>query len=91
MILLETVARLDEFDKSETIYATAPWTESSEAIVAQEPDSGGLPHTAKVGMKYFLEVSIATEFLEDWSRTLTRPPTIRDKCNRLIHYAINDA
>ena len=42
-------------------------------------------------MTYFLEVFIARDVLDDWTASLQGPPTLEDKCTRLIDYAINDA
>jgi hypothetical protein len=92
MNLAEAVERLKEFEGDDTIYASAPWTEESAAIVASEPESGGLPAEAsKAGLKYFLEVSIAREVIEDWISGIGRQPDARAICQRLIQYAINDA
>jgi hypothetical protein len=49
--LAEAVERLSEFDSDDTIYASEPWTETSDAIVAREPEAGGLPaNAAEAGM-----------------------------------------
>ncbi len=42
-------------------------------------------------MKYFLEVFIARDFLDDWTASVEEFPSLREKCARLIHYDINDA
>lgn len=90
--LNDVVGRLSEFDSEDTIYASEPWTEQSEAMVAREPDAGGLPpEVSDAGMKYFLEVSIAQEFVEDWLASLDVQPTPSAVCRRVIDYAINDA
>jgi hypothetical protein len=90
--LADIAKRLSEFDRNDTIYASEPWTEGSHAIVAPEPESGGLPpEAAKAGMKYFLEVSIASDFVEDWTASLHDEPSASAVCARLIQYAINDA
>jgi hypothetical protein len=92
MKLLEIIEGLNSFDRKETIYASLPWTMNSDAIVTMEPESGGLPPEAeKLGMKYFLEVFIAKDFLDDWKASLGAKPTIEQECSRVIQYAINDA
>jgi hypothetical protein len=92
MRLVDAVQRLDLLDEEATIYAAAPWTGESEAIVAREPDGQLLPHEAIVrGLTYFLEVIVARDFLEDWSAGLDTGPTLQQKCERLIAYATNDA
>jgi hypothetical protein len=37
------------------------------------------------------EVFIALDFLDDWTASLEKPPTLQERCARLIHYAIYDA
>ena len=92
MTLLEVVRTLGSLSEEDTIYAFAPWTETSEAIVAPEPDSRGGPSCVQeVGLKYFLEVFIAREFLEDWAGNVGKEPTLEERCARLIQYAIDDA
>lgn len=92
MKLIEAVEQLDALDQESTIYASEPWTSESNALVALEPSDGGLPPAAEaVGLKYFLEVFIAREFIEGWLASLGAEPTLREKCSRLIQYAVNDA
>lgn len=92
MRLGDVIDGLPEFDSEDTIYASEPWTEQSEAMLAREPDTGGLPpEVSDAGMKYFLEVSIAQDFVEDWVASLKQQPTPSAICQRLIDYAINDA
>jgi hypothetical protein len=92
MKLIEAIRNLDALDEESTIYASEPWTENSEAIVARESESGGLPNDAeKLGLKYFLEVFIARDFLEGWMSNLDAQPTLQQKCARLIKYAVTDA
>ncbi|MEH2500318.1 hypothetical protein V1294_006797 [Bradyrhizobium sp. AZCC 1678] len=92
MTLIEAVQNLDSLEGESTIYAAQPWTADSMAVVAPEPESGGLPTEAeKHALKYFLEVSIARDFLEDWSANLDAEPILQEKCARLIQYAITDA
>ena len=92
MSLIETVHRLDSFDQESTIYVSEPWTESSTALVILEPESRALPKGAEnLGLKYFLEVFVAREFLDGWIAHLEREPTTVEKTARLIQYAINDA
>lgn len=84
--------KLESFDNESIIYATKPWTEHSKALALHEPESGELPpETQKLGLEYFLEVSIARDFLEDWVVILDTTPTLQEKCLRLIQYATNDA
>jgi hypothetical protein len=88
----EVIDTLFELEVEDTIYVSEPWTAHAQAIVAREPDSGGLPaEVSNAGMKYFLEVGIAQEFVKDWLASLKEPPTLSDVRQRVIDYAINDA
>jgi hypothetical protein len=90
--LIELIQQLDLLDVDGTIFAAEPWSNASEAIVALEPGSGGMPAEAgRRGLKYFLEVSIAREVLDGWIANLGVQPSLSQKCARLITYAANDA
>ena len=90
--LVEIIGALSEFDVEDTIFASEPWSEGSSATVAREPLTGRPLAEAKMaGMKYFLEISVAREFVEDWIATLEDPPSSHSLCERLIQYAIDDA
>lgn len=90
--LIEIIGELKTLDENSTIYAAQPWNKNSRAIIALEPESGELPENArKLGLNYFLEVSIAKDFLEEWMKNLNVKPTLEQQCERLIEYARNDA
>ena len=92
MTLLDVIRDLDSFDNEGIICATKPWTENSQAIVVVEPQARRIPAEAeKLGMDYFLDVFIVREFLEDWTANLHTEPTLKQKCERVIKYAIADA
>ena len=92
MKLIEAIEELDSFAEDNTIYAAEPWSAESQAVVDTEPPSGGLPEKAQeLGLKYFLEVFLAREFLEGWVANLQAEPSLREKCERLIQYAVTDA
>jgi hypothetical protein len=90
MKLIEAVQQLATLDGDSTIYARQPWTPSSEARLAVE-GSEEEKKTKTEGLRYFLEVFIAREFLEDWRSTKKAPPSEEQSCARLIEYATNDA
>ena len=91
MKLIDVIGCLGELDGESTIYAAMPWTQESEAIVAREPESTGVRVEAeRLGMKYFLEVFVARDFIEDWRRGIEVPPTLSQMCARLIEYATAD-
>lgn len=90
--LTQILSRLDSLSELSTIYVAEPWSGDSVAIIAEEPDCGGLPPEAQaLGLKYFLEVSVARDFLEGWFSTLTERPPSDAICKRLVSYAITDA
>lgn len=90
--LIDIVASLGSYDPEFTIYAAKPWTCDSDAVVAHEPDQGGLPREAEsCGAEYFIEVFVAKEFLEGWIAAEGRPTSDREQCERLIRYAVHDA
>lgn len=90
MKLIDVVGELASFDSQNTIYASEPWTPDCEAIVA--PESAMPPVTLeRLKVKYFLEVFVARDFLDDWTASAYKSPTLRESCARLIHYPIYDA
>lgn len=92
MQLGDAVKRLASLDQEATIYAAQPWTSESTAVVAPEPETRTNPESAVLeGLRYFLEVSLACEFLEGWESTLGRLPSDKERCERLIRYAAQDA
>ncbi|PTY04247.1 hypothetical protein DB347_20330 [Opitutaceae bacterium EW11] len=92
MTLLEATNKLGEFDPEHTIYAVEPWSPTSTAIVGAEPQEGTVPADPESrGMSYFLEISVAQDFIEDLEASLPKKPSANERCQRLIDYAINDA
>ncbi|MGH2613023.1 MAG: hypothetical protein ACRDFB_08265 [Rhabdochlamydiaceae bacterium] len=92
MTLIKLMQKLETFDNESTIYAAKPWTENSKALALHEPESGGLPPEAEIlELGYFLEVSVARDFIENWAVSLDTAPTLQEKCLKLIQYAIKDA
>ncbi|MBZ9979202.1 hypothetical protein [Mesorhizobium sp. BR-1-1-10] len=97
--LIDIVGRLSEYDNGDededmayTIYASEPWTEDSDAMVAIAPEDALVPaKAAKAGLTYFIEIFIAIEFTEAWVASLEEKPSLSAICQRLIEYATNDA
>jgi hypothetical protein len=90
--LIDVIAALESLDQDATIYVAEPWSSESPAVVEVEPPSGGLPQVAaQEGLKYFLEVFVARDFLADWKLERDRLPSVQERCERLIRYAVNDA
>jgi len=91
MYLIEAVSYLDSFNEADTIYAARPWTSLSQTIIAPEPASGLPPEAVTHSLVYFLEISVAKEFVSGWAQSLVDQPTLEAMCDRLIQYAVNDA
>ena len=90
--LIDMIDQLDIFDDEGTIYMEQPWSPDSVALVAVEPEDGGIPdEAAKIKAEYFLEVFLANEFLEGWLSSLDQAPSLKDQCLRLIEYVKHDA
>ena len=92
MILLHVIEHLEALDQAHTIYAKQPWSPQSEAALASPPDSNALVPADLLaqGFSYFLEVSIAQEFLAGLGSTHALP-SFQQQCERIIQYAVNDA
>jgi len=78
-------------DEDEVICAVKPFTEGSSAITIPHPASGRISDIERAGFSYFLEVSVAREFIEGWLSNKSLLPSIEEQCARLIHYAEFDA
>ena len=91
MTLLEAARDLFLLDEDGVICAAKPFTQLSQAIVVPVPISGKISEIEKQGLKYFLEVSLAREFMEGWLANVSNNPTIQEQCARLIRYAEFDA
>jgi hypothetical protein len=85
---MDIVAKLRSLDRNATIYVAEPWTLRSEAEVELEDHADPL---IERGLKYFIEVSIADDFVSDWESNLDISPSLNDVCERLIRYAVTDA
>ena len=91
MNLLEVARDLLKLSNEQTIYAVAPWTPTSEAAVAVEPQDNLVPQQiSSQGFSYFLEVFIARDLVADLSSS-GAPATPERICERLIKYAETDA
>jgi hypothetical protein len=88
--LLELVEQLDALDEELVIFARPEWTCDSDAATFQLTSDDAIPEEPeRLGLKYFLEVDIAREFLEDYTRG--KRISARERCERLIQYATTDA
>lgn len=93
MNLMDVIEQMESFSDDATIYAVKPWHPAALAIVAMEPEQGGLPDAVRnEGALYFIEVEIAREFLADIEQFQRGVGiSLEQKANRLIQYALNDA
>lgn len=91
MKLRDVIRDLELFDEESTIYAVAPFTSDSDAIVELERDAS-LPRKAQsLKLSYFLEVFDTRMLLEGWIAHLDAEPNLETKCARLIAYVRDDA
>jgi len=90
--LIDIVSKLSSYeDDEQTIYVVEPWACESTAIIAQEPEEGGVPPEAEaIGATYFIEIFIARDFLGDWIDYEEREISLQEQCEVLVHYAIHD-
>lgn len=92
MTLSDIVLDLDDLDPEQTIYVREPWQIESEALVAYEPEDGGMPDSVRIlNLSYFIEVGIAREFIQDWQASIVTQASLEQKIDRLIDYVHNDS
>lgn len=81
MTLMDIVIDINNYDENKSIYVEGPWEKDSLSIIAFGEDA---QHN---GLDYFLQVSDAQEFLQDWSEGMSFIPTPEEACRVLIEYA----
>lgn len=101
MKLFEIIQSIETCEEDGTIFAQridGSYHPTSEAIVIVMTDVELLMKTSEVanercpGKSYFLEVSIAQEFIEDWSANHDgKKPSNEQACKYLIHYSEYDS
>ena len=88
MKLSEIVAALDNADDDWTIFADRSSALSPESRAAVAVADAGAPQ----GLVYLLEVYLAKEAVEVWSKWRDgRQPLLAEKCEAIIWYAEHDA
>ena len=93
MTVRELIARLDDLDGEQTIYAAGGHlaTPGDEAVAALEPQDGSLPIAAK-GLAYLLEVEEARTAVQVWREWRDGlEPSPDEACEAVLHYARHDA
>ncbi|WP_159990768.1 hypothetical protein [Pelistega ratti] len=84
MNLYEIIKNIDNYNVEDTIFSEEPWNIYSPSIVIHEDENKPSTYVHK---KYFLEIFLVKELLDDLPKELS----LEEKCNRIIHYAINDS
>lgn len=89
--LRQLLAQFSALDDDATIYASRPWSSSSEAVCAHEDDAEARAALA-AGLEYLLEVNLAQDVIHVWSdRRRGMTPTLAQQCDAVIYYAEHDA
>lgn len=82
---MDVIFALPSADPEAVIYASAPLTPRSEAMICAEAES-------PAGLDYLLEVVLAREVLHVWADWRHgRQPTPEQAARAVIHYAQQDA
>lgn len=88
--LLEVLRRIDELQEDDIVFLRREWMPESEAEIAKlKPDFHLPDEPLQRGLDYFLEVETIRLVLQEFDGRPEIEP--RQKCARLIQYAINDA
>jgi len=88
MKIIEAVRQIETLDTKATLFVRQPWTTESEAALAVE----GTVEEERIrgeGMSYFLEVTVARDFLIGLKDTRRKAPRAGQLCKWLIEYAAN--
>jgi len=84
--LIDIVAQFDTLGGDLVIYAVEPWTCDSAAVLVRDPPMRGVPAEAEaIGAVYFIEIFALRDYFGEWSAP------VRERCERYIRYAIDDA
>jgi hypothetical protein len=88
--IMDFINHIDDLDAEDVIFAKPDWHENAEARVFRlTEDFRAPPEAADLGFKYFLEVDVVHEVLEEFRN---KPEvSLLTKCRRVIHYATYDA
>jgi hypothetical protein len=94
MQLIELLRQYATFMPNDaTIFVQEPWSCGSEAIlVSPEPDTTDPVERGGLRFEYFLETSVAQEFMEGYLTSVEgATASVTERCERLIRYARDDA
>lgn len=88
--ILELIEHINELDAEDVIFAKPDWSENAEARVFRlTTDHRAPPEALALGFKYFLEVDVVRQLLDEFRNRSDAP--LVEKCRRVIHYARFDA
>ncbi len=89
MTLSDAIRSLGAMQAEQIVCARPPWAPDSECVVVEPDERLAVPESVKrMGFRYFLEVGVAREVLEDVAQ---KSLSEDDKVRLLIFYAENDA
>lgn len=93
MRLIELVRSAAAWEDDDIIYVEAPWSPDADAVFVVAEGKTAEPVTFHAKQyDYFLETFIARDFMEDYARSAEgASATERERCERLIRYAQDDA
>ena len=88
--IMDVIGRIDELDAEDVIFARPGWNEKAEAVIFRlMEDHRAPPEAGALGFKYFLEVDVVRQVLEEFRDNLN--VSLLTKCRRVIQYATFDA
>jgi hypothetical protein len=88
--IIRILKRVDELDAEDVIFAKPEWGENAEARIFPLTNDHRAPIEAgAAGFKYFLEVDVVRQVLEEFRGKPNA--SLTTKCRRVIHYATFDA
>ncbi|NMN06421.1 MULTISPECIES: hypothetical protein [unclassified Novosphingobium] len=93
MRLIELIRDAADLDDDLIIYAVAPWSPDADTVLVVVQGNSAEPVTFHGRQyDYFLESFIARNFIEDYAASVEgASATERERCERLIRYAQDDA
>ena len=93
MRLIEAIRDSADWGDDLVIYVLAPWSPDADTVFVVAEGNSAEPVTFHGRQyDYFLETFIARDFIEDFAASLEgASATERDRCERLIRYAQDDA
>lgn len=94
MRLIELLEQVGDWnDEITKIYVAKPWScDALAVLVSPSPDTTEPLMRNGQTYDYFMETFLARDFLDDFAASLDGgTATNEQRCQRLVHYAVNDA